>query len=108
MSFEKLLNKLATIQTKSTAQNATGSVTESWANTYTNVKCRYNRAGNGRQSAGTYQVTLEDFVFYFKVDQVITIADRIVVDGKTFVVDHVFQDGSAHHIEAFAKLKSFD
>lgn len=110
MSFDRLLNKTCSIQRKSESQNATGSVTASWSNAYTGIPVRYNRVsqGKGRVSAGSYQVTLEDYVFYFKVGQDVTISDRIVVDGKTFEVEHVYKDSSDHHLEVFAKLKSFN
>jgi len=110
MSFEKLLNKLCTVQVKTETQGSTGSVSESWTNTYTNVMCRYNRViqGKGSVVSGAYQVTLEDYTFYFKPDQVISKANRIVVDGLTFEVEHVFKDSAGHHLEVFARLKSYD
>lgn len=110
MSFDSLLNKRCTIQTKTQVQNATGSVTLNWANAFTNVRCRYNRSSQrkGNVNAGSFQVTLEDFTFYFSFGVQITKADRILVDGKTFEVMHVYTDGSDHHLEVFAREISFD
>lgn len=108
MSFESLLNKLCTISTKTETQNATGSVTSSWASTFTNVPVRYNRSKTGTVNSGVYQVTLEDYTFYFLPDVTISIADRIVVDGKTFEVAHVYKDSSDHHLEVFARETKFD
>lgn len=107
MSFDKLLNKTCVIQTKTETQTGTGSVTTVWDDTYTSIPVRYQRAGAGRRLVGSYQVTLEDYVFYFKVGQTISKADRIVVDSRTFEVDHVFQDSSGHHLEVFAKETTY-
>ena len=109
MSFAKLLNKLCTIQTKTESQNDTGSVTTSWADTYVSIPVRYNRAsGKGGVNNGSLQVTLEDYTFYFKPDVTISIADRIVVDGKTFEVEHVYMVSNNHHLEVMGKLRDFN
>ena len=108
MSFEKLLNKLCVIQTKSEVQDGLGEISTTWANTYTDVKCRYNRNKVPQIADGSYKVTQEDYVFYFLNTATITIADRIVVDSKTFEVMHVFEDSKGHHKEVFARLTSFE
>lgn len=108
MTFTDLLNKTCIIQTKSLTQGSTGSVSESWANTYTNIPCGYNRAKQGAISNSVYQVTLEDFVFYLDPTVVVSKADRISIDGKLFEVMHVFKDSADHHIELFARVKSYD
>lgn len=110
MSFNTLLNKTCTIQTKTESQSGTGSITESWGNTYTSVPCRYNRANASKGStfAGQYQVTIKDFIFYFKSDATIGEGSRIVVDGKTFNVQQVFKDSAGHHYEVFARLVTFE
>jgi len=110
MSLVHLLNKTCTIQTKTETQGATGSFTASWANTYQNVLCRYCLSNKGRGSviAGSFQVTTEEFTFYFKHDQTISIADRISIDGKLFEVLHVNSDSSTHHLEVLAKVRSYD
>jgi len=108
MSFEKLLNKLCTIQVKTDSQNATGSVTSSWADTYVSIPCRYNRATGGKVLSGAYQVTLQDYVFYFKIDTTISEGNRIVVDGRTFEVLNAYKDSSGHHWEVFARFKTYE
>jgi len=110
MSLDKLLNKLCTIQTKTETQNATGSVTLSWADTYVSVPVRYNRIsqGQGRVLSGSYQVTLQDYVFYFRNDAIISEGNRIVVDGRTFEVLHAYKDSSGHHWEVFARYITFE
>ena len=110
MSFEKLLNKTCVIQTKTETQSATGSVSLAWANTYANVPCRYNRIsqGAGRVFGGEYQVTLEDYMFYFRSGETVTKANRIVVDGRTFEVMHAFSDSADHHMEVFAREITFN
>lgn len=110
MSITHLLNKTCTIQTKTETQGDTGSFSASWANTYELIPVRYSRArsGNGRVQAGSFQVTLEDFIFYFESNRTISIADRIVVDGLTFEVTHVFSDSSDDHLEVLGRLKDFD
>lgn len=109
MSFKKMLNKLCTIQTKTESQNATGSITTSWANTYQNVLVRYNRTSSkGGVNVGSLQVTLEDFTFYFESTVTISVADRIVVDGKTFDVEHVYTVSNNHHKEVMGKIRDFN
>ena len=108
MSFEKLLNKLCTIQTKSEVQTGLGEITTSWVDTYTDVKCRYNRSKAPIVLDGSYKVSLEDFSFYFLITSTITKADQIVVDGNTFEVMHVFEDSKGHHKKVYARLKSYN
>lgn len=108
MSFDKLLNKTCTIQTKTETQSATGSVSSTWGDTYTSIPVRYNRTREGRVIAGSYEVTVKDYTFYFKSSQTIGESDRIVVDGKTFEVVHVYSDSSVHHLEVFARETTFN
>ena len=108
MAFEKLLNKLCVIQTKSEVQTGLGEITTSWADTYTDVKCRYNRNKAPIIHDGSYKVSLEDYSFYFLVATTITKADQIVVDGNTFEVLAVFEDSKGHHKKVYARLKSYN
>ena len=108
MSFNNLLNKTCTVQTKTKVQGNTGSVTNTWADSYEDVAVRYERAKEGSIISGLYQVTLDTSIFYFKSDQIITKADRIVIDSKTFEVEHVFKDSSGHHLEVYGKERTYN
>tara|TARA_R100001086_G_C11744219_1_gene233387 strand:- start:173 stop:499 length:327 start_codon:yes stop_codon:yes gene_type:complete len=103
MSFCKLLNKTAVIQEKSGSQSALGEITDSWSTKASNVKTRYMQVSKS-ELVGDYQVTLEDYKFFFEFATDISIADRIVVDGKTFEVQHVASDSSDNHKFVFASL----
>ena len=106
MSFCKLLNKLCTIEQKTETQGALGEVSLSWSDKAINVKTRYVQAKQSELRGG-YQVTIEDYKFYFLVSADIAIADRIVVDGDTFEVMHVLYDSSDHHKFAYARITKF-
>lgn len=107
MSFAKLLNKTCVIQEKAETQTGLGELTLSWSNKATGVKTRYMQVSQS-ELLGSYQLTLEDYKFYFEADTDVLIADRIVVDSKTFEVKHVATDSSEHNKFAIAKLIQFD
>lgn len=106
MSFEKLLKKLCTIQQKTETQGALGELSISWNDKYTTVKTRYVQAKQSELRGG-YQVTIEDYKFFFLFTEDIAIADRIVVDGDTFDIMHVLTDSSDHHKFAYARIIKF-
>lgn len=107
MSFSKLLNKTCVITERDpAAQNAIGERIESWSDKATGVKTRYLQAKQS-ELRGAFQVTSEDYKFFFEQSTDISIADRIVVDGQTFEVKHVLSDSSAHHKFAYAEIIKF-
>jgi len=108
MSFDKLLNKLCSIQSKVEVQNETGSVDLSWSDIYVNIPCRYNRTKIGTVIAGSYQVTIQDYTFYFKKEIVLSEGYRITLEGKVFEIQHAYKNSSGHHWEVFARLISFE
>ena len=106
MSYEKLLKKTCTIEQKTETQGALGDISLSWSSKAVNVKTRYVQAKQSELRGG-YQVTIEDYKFYFLATADIAIADRIVVDGDTFDVMHVLSDSSDHHKFAYARIIKF-
>lgn len=106
MSFTKLLNKTCVIQEKTSAQSGLGEITDSWSTKASGVKTRYSQVSRS-ELIGEYQVTLEDYKFYFEPSVDVLIEDQIVVDSKTFEVKHVATDSSDHNKYAFAKLIQF-
>ena len=106
MSYCKLLNKLCTIQQKTETQGALGELSISWNDKYTTVKTRYVQAKQSELRGG-YQVTIEDYKFYFLATTDIAIDNKIVVDGDMFEVMHVLSDSSSHHKFAYARIIKF-
>lgn len=106
MSFTKLLNKTCVIQQKAETQTGIGELTLTWSTKASGVKTRYLQAKQA-ELRGAFQVTSEDYKFFFEFATDISIADRIVVDGQTYEVKHVLSDSSAHHKFAYAEIVKF-
>lgn len=102
--FTNLLNKTASIQSKSLTQNDIGETTESWA-TVATYRTRYEKSSQARVIDDIYKVTLDDFIFFFDADAVVGRDQRIVVDGKIFNVIASYNiDGAlSPHVEAYAR-----
>lgn len=101
MSFETMLNKTCTIQSKTKTQSGSGSPVITWADTYPLVKTRYSpslqpSADNTLAVAKTY-----DGVFYFKITQVVTEGNRIFFENEYYSVEGVASDSQGHHREAY-------
>lgn len=107
MGFLSTLNQTCSIESPSETQTGTGAITRSWVESASNVSTRYHRAQKERVINGDYQVTLEDFVFYFKSDVTITKSDRIVADSKNFEVITVVEHSKSHHLSVYARLIDF-
>ena len=106
MSYSQLLKKTCTIEQKTETQGALGELSTVWSSKATNVKTRYVQAKQSELRGG-YQVTIEDYKFFFLFTEDIAIADRIVVDGDTFDIMHVLTDSSDHHKFAYARIIKF-
>jgi len=102
MSYEAMLNKTCTIQTKTKTQTTSGQITESFANTYTGVVTRYSptlRPSVDRSLA--LDAKIYDGVFYLKVSQTVESGNRIVFESETYEVQAVATDSQGHHKEAY-------
>ena len=106
MSFQSLLNKTVTIQTKGTSVDATGSPSGSWSNTAT-VRGRLvawggtENTGDNRASIGTRRLILSN-VDTSGDPVTLTHEQRILVDSVPYDVLSDAQDaaGHGHHLEA--------
>lgn len=103
MSLNNLLPDICVIQSNTETQDGLGEVSLTWGDKLTGVKTRYQQVSRS-ELVGDYQVTLEDYKFYFEPDTNVTIADRIVVDGRNFEIKHVATDSSKHYRFAIAKV----
>ncbi|MFW9872370.1 MAG: head-tail adaptor protein [Candidatus Thorarchaeota archaeon] len=109
MSFNKLLSQTCTIKTKTEdfTTAGDGSITETWSNTYTSVKCRLiNPNGTLEETDGGYNLKVTPYIF-LKSDQTISVGNRIVHDnGNTYLVEYINdQEGfnSTHHKEVILR-----
>lgn len=107
MSFLKLLNKTCTIQTKSDnyTTNADGTVSETWANTYTSIPCRIDKLGSTyNQSMGGLDPK-STHILFLESSRTIARGNRVIVDSITyFVLNSDDPTGKGHHLECEVKL----
>lgn len=101
MSFQGLLNTTCTIQTKTVTNNATSNqAIESWASTYTLVKCRLDQ-NTGRvnytQNAIYSKATHIMFMEYRTLSEK---THRIVCGGNNYTILAVINAGGVNrHLE---------
>lgn len=107
MSFTGLLNNTCTIQTKSSDYTTTadGTVTETWANTYTSVPCRLDKL---RSSYNQERIGLDPestHILFVEYSRTIVRGNRVIVDSITYFVLNVDDPtGHNHHKECELKL----
>jgi len=102
MSFDSLLNKTCTIQTATSAQDATSlEFIQTWIDAYLLVPCRLTQAKGGKKvtrNDQVYDVTHKCFISY-RTD-INWNNTRIVVDSITYEILLVGDGGGAgHHLE---------
>lgn len=112
--FSNLLNATCTILQLDVTQSATGQLTNSWSNLYSNVACRRSEVPkNFKTTDDTYKVTEESFIFFIdpSYDGLVTHKNRITFAGKEYAIDKVSTfDGAseAHHVEVYAHIISLE
>ena len=78
-----------TVQTLTTGVDETGSPTQTWANTYTNVACRLDPA-TGSETVRNLALEGEStWWLNIPYDQAIAIENRVVYSSKTYEIRHV-------------------
>ena len=108
MSYNGLLHQTCTIQTKTEdcTTNGDGTIAETWANTYTSVKCRKVQMSSSLlESIKGYNIEA-DYLFFFRIGQSISLGDRIIESSETYIVKRINQAqgmSGTHHVEVFAK-----
>ena len=92
---EQAMPDTCTIQTR-TETNTKGSVAVTYANTYTNVKCRMMPGGLRERESVTGEKITEyaDYVLTVPYDQALTARDRVVFGGQTYQITRVHADHS--------------
>ena len=109
MSYADLLINECDIQrfTEDGTYDAYGQPNKTWADIYTDEPCRHV-TGKGRE----IRIGQEVHIVYdqlFVGDLVITVQDRVIIDGDTYqIIDVLFrQDGvSSHHKQAYLERVS--
>ena len=108
MSFEKLLKDTCIIEERTRVQSGLGEVTFTWATKAASVLTRRDKNTKERIIDGDYQVTLEDFIFFFLGSVEITKEDRIVFNSENYQVLVAEKDSSNHHWEVVARRISHE
>jgi len=83
-----------TIQTVTRTAGATGGITESWANTYTSVKCRLDPRGGAEGVSSDAVEAIGTWTLNIPYDQAISVEDRVVHTSKTYEVTAVWDTHS--------------
>ena len=96
IAADNWLSDTCTIQTATTAVDAMGGVTVTFANTYTGVYCRID-PDTSRGAESVRNFTQEGKALYlgsFKYDQAIAVTDRVVHSGQTYEVLQIVTDNT--------------
>jgi head-tail adaptor len=104
-----MLPGTCTIQTRSTASDGMGGVTESWSNTYTSIACKLDiapRQATFPQQGDQFQAH-SSWVLTVAFDQAIAAGNRAIIGGDTFEVLNVGDDADYRTLRR-AELKRID
>lgn len=108
MSFNSLLNKLVTIQTRTVAYSATGAATKTYSNKATNVKCAIQpNTGKLATSESSEKLNITHLGF-FLIGTSIIAGDKVIdADSNEYAVVRVFAAaGRGRHLEAGLELQA--
>jgi len=88
-----MLPSSCTIQTRTTAADAQGGITATWANSYTNVPCKFSVLQMKEPGfAGAQWHVTTGWVLSIHHDQPIAVGNRVVFGGDTYEVVGVDDD----------------
>lgn len=110
--FTSTANKKLNILGRTSTQNATGQVTNSWGAVYSNLQCRMSEAPkNFTVEDKNYKTTKETFIFFLSPDYagLVSNENRINYEGKEYYIVKVsaFQGSvKTHHLECYAQIVS--
>jgi len=102
-----MLNTVCDIESPTGTQSGTGAITRGWSKSVVGAKTRYHRNKDQNVLIGTYQVTLEDYKFYFLPSVVISKSDRILIGSDSYEILGVIEDSSGKTKTVYARIKSF-
>ena len=92
---DDFLPDTCTIQVKTTTAGAMGGISETFANTYTSVKCRIDPSGGGGETVINFTVEGKStWMLNIPYDQAIAIENRVIHDSKTYEVIRVIDTNS--------------
>jgi len=101
MSFEKLLKTSCIIQQSTKTQTATGEQTVVWTTKATTVTSR-NKNISPKIFDEKLKVYKDEYRFYFKNTEAITVANRIKIGSDVYEVTSVDTDSRGHHLKVYA------
>ncbi len=103
---ERALPDTCTIQTL-TQTNTKGSISKSYADTYTDVPCRLAavQIDAKDQAIGTVLSAVTDFVLTVPYDQAVGHTDRVVHEGVTYEVVSVMNDQGSYRTARRARVR---
>tara|TARA_A100001201_G_scaffold66216_1_gene61988 strand:+ start:3707 stop:4042 length:336 start_codon:yes stop_codon:yes gene_type:complete len=104
---QKFLPETATIQTVSdTNVDERGLPSDSWANTYTNVKCKFESQGAEEDRDGR-NTTTESFMVYVEKGVSVTPGDRLVRGSDYHEITMVQPVLDRYGVECYKRLLTF-
>lgn len=110
MSFDSLLNKTCTIQSKSDTQDAAGQMVPSWTTVASNVPCRINAIGGGEQRAPTMVYEQVTHTLFLREQSGINLevgTYRIVVDSVNYnllLIKKIYGYSDLDHLELLLEI----
>lgn len=110
--FSNLQNDVLTVKERTTTQDPSGQILESWDTVIENVPCRFDIAPKDYSNTDdNYKVQTEKFIFFVDAsyEDSITKENRISFSGKEYYIDNiqVYKSvASMHHMEIYVKLVS--
>lgn len=108
MSYKNLLHQTCTIQTKTDNWTTTGygTSTETWADTYENVKCRIDTiSGSLPEHLRGYDPS-SMYTLFLLSDQTVAIGNRVEEGSNTYLVEYIKEiegKSALHHLEVLMR-----
>jgi hypothetical protein len=97
---------ICTIQTPTDTTDASGGVSTSYANTYTNVACRLDPDTGGGEASNNFALESgSEWWLNIPYDQAIDATYRVVHSGSTYEVSHVMDTHSYATIRRAALIR---
>ena len=100
MSFDSLLTHTCYLQTAASSQNEWLDWTYTYTSATSTTKCRMTAISEYERIDDTGRFDDIRYFGYFESDADISEGNRLVYDGKTYIIREVVDDSEEHHKEA--------
>lgn len=104
MTFNSLLNKSVSLQTKASSQNSLGEWSYSYTSASTPTICRLSPLSASERMNTTGRYDDVRFKCYLESGATITRDNRLIYNSETYRIKEAYLDSESHHITALLVL----